>query len=64
MQEALFVWRPKKDEQVTWEQTLAIPLTVIEVNLGTEIAVVEGKGPEHPELRCPIADARGECHDW
>lgn len=35
-------WGPKKDEQVTWSQTLAIPMTVLEVDLGTGIAVVEG----------------------
>lgn len=35
-------WKPKKDEQVTWEQTLAIPMTVIEVNPSTGVAVVEG----------------------
>jgi hypothetical protein len=43
VQEAPLGWKPKKGEQVTWEQTLAIPLTVIEIDLGTGIAVVEGK---------------------
>jgi hypothetical protein len=35
-------WEPKKDEQVTWSQTLAIPMTVLELDLGTGVAVVEG----------------------
>jgi hypothetical protein len=43
VREAPLGWKPKKDEQVTWEQTLAIPMTVIEVNLITGAAVVEGK---------------------
>jgi hypothetical protein len=43
VQEAPLGWKPKKDEQVTWEQTLAIPLTVIEVDRSTGVAVVEGK---------------------
>jgi len=43
VREAPLGWKPKKDEQVTWEQTLAIPMTVIEVDLRTGVAVVEGK---------------------
>lgn len=43
MQEAPLGWKPKKDEQVTWEQTLAIPLTVVEVDRSAGVAVVEGK---------------------
>jgi len=43
VREAPLGWKPKKDEQVTWEQTLGIPMTVIEVNLITGVAVVEGK---------------------
>jgi hypothetical protein len=43
VRDAPFGWKPKKGEQVTWEQTLAIPMTVIEVDVHTEVAVVEGK---------------------
>jgi hypothetical protein len=43
VQEAPPGWVPSRREQVTWQQTLAIPMTVIDVNPHTGVAVVEGK---------------------
>lgn len=36
-------WKPKKNEQVTWEQTLAIPMTVLEVREKGGVALITGK---------------------
>lgn len=43
VQEAPPGWKPKKDEQVTWEQTLTIPMTVLEVREEDGVAVIKGK---------------------
>ncbi|MFL5897152.1 MAG: hypothetical protein ACJ76D_01605 [Solirubrobacterales bacterium] len=42
VREAPIGWKPRKNEQVTWTQTLAISMTVIEVDTGNGIAVIEG----------------------
>jgi hypothetical protein len=50
VQEAPPGWEPKKDEQVTWAQTLTIPMTVLEVQANKGIAKIEGY--VFGELRC------------
>ena len=41
--EAPIGWKPKKGGQVTWTQTQAIPMTVITVDAGKGLAVIEGR---------------------
>jgi hypothetical protein len=41
--EAPIGWKPMKGGQVTWTQTQAIPMTVVAVDAGKALAVIEGK---------------------
>jgi hypothetical protein len=43
VQEAPIGWKPRKGGQVTWTLTQAIPMTVIAVDTGKGLAVIEGK---------------------
>jgi hypothetical protein len=43
VREAPIGWKPEVGRQVTWTQTQAIPMTVIAVEAGKGLAVIEGK---------------------